>query len=73
MFARQVLLKAAGPAGPDADLTVLRAALKIAMEKPEEYPRLIAEAKKLALRSAAAPPPPPGSRKTPNEKEEATS
>jgi tRNA G18 (ribose-2'-O)-methylase SpoU len=74
MFARQVLLKAAGPAGDiHAEFAAVKAdCLKISTEQfrlfKEKIPQLVeAEAKKLAARSAA--PPPPGSPKTPNEKE----
>ena len=84
MFARQVLLKAAGPAGDiHAELAALKADLKISRRRPrssygcsvrryaaarEEDHGQPCQKKKLA---AAAAPPPPGSPKTPNEEKEA--
>jgi tRNA G18 (ribose-2'-O)-methylase SpoU len=80
MFARQVLLKAAGPSGRDAELAALKADLKDLQEKTTEKLRLFREEesprleKKIMAKLAKKFPAlagPSGSPKTPNEDEAA--
>ena len=81
MFARQVLLKAAGPSGGvHAELAAVKAELSALEEKLRRFPEeatpqlqkkiFALVAKKFPALSAAAPPP-PGSPKAPNEDEAA--